>query len=162
MVDLRQFFLDQKQATHAANLKVSGAIPPDKLDWRPAEAMLSLGEIVRHVWMSEEGVRRVALEERWDYYEKRVPLGLFAILGQVASLPEELARLEQVHHETLSQAAAFPLERWQEERQSVRFNIRRRVAVILFGINEHHVHHRAQAGVYLHVLTGQRASHYAL
>ena len=36
------------------------------------------------------------------------------------------------------------------------------IAVMLFGINEHHAHHRAQVGVYLHMLTGQRASHYAL
>jgi hypothetical protein len=28
--------------------------------------------------MSEEGVRRVALEDRWDYCEKRVPLGIAA------------------------------------------------------------------------------------
>lgn len=161
-MDLKEFFLKQKQATHKNTLKVFEAIPPDQLDWRPAGGMLSLGQIVRHVWMSEEGVRTVALHERWDYYEKRVPLGLFGILGDVLSLPEELARLNQVHQDTLEAAAAFPLERWEEERRNDKFNIALRVAVMLFGITEHHAHHRAQAGVYLRLLTGQRASHYAL
>jgi uncharacterized damage-inducible protein DinB len=161
-VDLKTFFLKQKQAAHQSTLKVLGTIPPDQLTWRPAEGMLSLGEIARHVWMSEEGVRRVALEDRWDYYERRVPLGLFAILGDVSSLSDELASLERVHQETIAAAEAFPLDRWQEERKNEQFNIRRNIAVMLFGMNEHHAHHRAQAGVYLHLLTGQRASHYAL
>jgi len=141
---------------------VLSAIPPHQMAWRPAEGMLSLGQIARHIWMSEEGVRRVAFEDRWDYYERRVPLGLFAILGEVDSLSEEFASLNRVHQETIAAAEAFPIERWQDERKNERFNIRRTVAVILFGINEHHAHHRAQAGVYLHLLTGQRASHYAL
>lgn len=161
-MDLKTFFLKQKQATHQSTLKVLGAIPPDQLGRRPAEGMLSLGQIARHIWMSEEGVRRVAIENCWDYYERRVPLGLFAILGEVGSLSEELASLDRVHQETMAAAEAFPAERWQEERKNERFNIKRPVAVFLFGINEHHAHHRAQAGVYLHVLTGQRASHYAL
>jgi uncharacterized damage-inducible protein DinB len=161
-VDLKEFFLKQKQATHKNTLKVFEAIPPDQLAWRPADGMLSLGQIVRHVWMSEEGVRRTALEERWDYYEKRVPLGLFGILGDVVSLPEELARLNQVHQETLTGAGAFPLERWEEERRNEKFNIASKVVLMLFGIIEHHAHHRAQAGVYLRLLTGRRASHYAL
>ncbi|HEY6292360.1 MAG TPA: DinB family protein [Terriglobia bacterium] len=161
-MDLKEFFLKQKQATHRNTLKVFELIPPDKLDWRPADGMLSLGQLVRHVWMSEEGVRRVAFEDRWDYYEQRVPQGLFAILGQVVSLPEELAQLDRVNQETSAAASAFPLERWEDGRRNDQFNIRRSVAVMLFGINEHHAHHRAQAGVYLHLLTGRRASHYAL
>jgi uncharacterized damage-inducible protein DinB len=161
-VDLKEFFLKQKQSTHKNTLKVFEAIPPDQLGWRPADGMLSLGQIVRHVWMSEQGVRRVALEERWDYYEKRVPLGLFGILGDVVSLPEELARLKEVHQDTLTGAGAFPLERWEEERRNEKFNIVSKVSVMLFGVIEHHAHHRAQAGVYLRLLTGKRASHYAL
>ncbi len=137
-------------------------IPPDKLTWRPAEGMLSLGEITRHVWMSEEGIRRAALEGKWDYYEKRVPQGLFAILGEVKSLEAEIAQIEKTYQDTLREAAAFPQERWQEERANEQFNIRRRVSVFLFGINEHEIHHRAQVGTYLHILTGGRASPYPI
>lgn len=161
-MDLKEFFLKQKQATHQGTLKVYSSIPADQLGWRPAEGMLSLGEIVRHVWMSEEGLRAVALEGKWDYFEKRIPQGLVAILGEVRSLDEERARTEEVHRETLRAVEAFPLERWEEERRNEPFNMRRKVSVLLFGMTEHQIHHRAQIGAYLHILTGRRASSYDL
>ena len=161
-MDLKEFFLKQKQATYKNSLKVFQAIPTDQIGWRPAEDMLSLGQIVRHVGMSEAGVRRVAIENVWDYYDKRVPLGLFKLLGEVTSLADELALVEQIHQETMTAVERFPIERWQEERRNDDFNVRTKVAVMLFGINEHNTHHRAQVGTYLHLLTGQRASHYAL
>lgn len=161
-MDLKEFFLKQKQASYKNSLKVFQAIPPDQLDWRPAADMLSLGQIVRHVGMSEAGVRRVAIENVWEYYEKRVPLGLFKLLGEVTSVPDELSVLERIHQETMSAVEAFPIERWEEERRNDAFGVRTKVVVMLFGINEHNTHHRAQVGTYLHILTGQRASHYAL
>ncbi len=87
-MDLKELFLKQKQATHQGTLGVLAKIPADRIGWRPAEGMLSLGQIVRHLWMSEEGVRRAAVEADWGYYEKRVPQGLFAILGEVGSLSQ--------------------------------------------------------------------------
>jgi len=161
-LDLKEFFLKQKQATYQNSLKVFQAIPPDQLGWRPAEGMLSLGQIVRHVGMSEAGVRRVAIENVWEYYERRVPLGLFKLLGEVTSLADEMALLEQIHQQTMSAVEAFPIDRWEEERRNDAFNVHTKVAVMLFGINEHNTHHRAQVGTYLHLLTGRRASHYAI
>jgi len=161
-MELKEFFLKQRQATHRGTLEVLAKIPPDQIGWRPAEGMLSLGEITRHIWMSEEGIRRAALEGKWDYYEKRVPQGLFSILGEVKSLEPEIAQIEKTYQDTLREAAALPLERWQKERVNDQFNIRRRVSVFLFGINEHEIHHRAQVGTYLHILTGGRASPYPL
>lgn len=161
-MDLKQFFLKQKRAAFKNSLKVFEAIPADKLGWRPGDGLLTLGELVRHVWTSEEGIRRLALENRWDYYEKRVPLGLAGILGDVSSLDDELKQLDRVNRETLEAVEAFPIERWEEPRDSDAFNVHTKVAVMLFGINEHQAHHRAQAGLYIHLLTGHRASHYAL
>jgi uncharacterized damage-inducible protein DinB len=164
-MDLKEFFLKQKQAVHHGTLEVFGKIPSARLDWRPAEGMLSLGEIVRHTWTSEEGLRRVALDGDWSYFEDRVPKGLprfLAALGPVDSLAKEISRLESVHQETLVRVRDFPPERWEEERNHQPFDIHRRVSVILFGLNEHQIHHRAQVGAYLHILTGGRASPYAL
>ena len=124
-MDLKEFFLKQKQATHQATLAVLAKIPAERTAWRPAEGMLSLGEIARHIWMSEEGVRRLAIEDNWEYYEKRIPQGLFAILGEVKSIAEELAQIERVHQATISAASEFPLERWEEERSNPNFEIRR-------------------------------------
>lgn len=161
-MDVKEFFLKQNEAAYQSDLKVFSKIREEHIHWRPADGMLTLGELVRHVAMSEEGVRRTAFFDDWSYYEKRVPLGLSGILGEVTSVQKELQYLERVHRDTLKEAGDFPVERWDEERINNAFNFRSRVAVMLYGINEHHAHHRAQAGTYLHILTGNRASHYAL
>lgn len=159
-MDIKQLFLLQKQAEHAGTISVYEKIPPDHLDWRPAEGMLTLGQMARHVWKSEEGTRRVALENDWSYYQTRIPQGLLAILGEVKSLDEELREMKRVHEETLSAAAAFSLERWDEPRENSTFNFKWTAGVVLFRIIEHQIHHRAQVGTCLRILTGQRASPY--
>jgi uncharacterized damage-inducible protein DinB len=162
MVNLKEFFLTQKESEHQGTLSVYEKIPPDRLDWRPVEGMLSLGQMARHVWRSEEGTRRIAIDGDWSYYQTRIPLGLFAILGEVKSLDEELQEVRRVHQETLRAVQAFPLDRWEEIRENLQFNVRRPIGVMLFRIIEHQIHHRAQVGTYLRVLTGGRASPYEI
>jgi uncharacterized damage-inducible protein DinB len=159
-MNLKEFFLKQKAAVHKGALDVYGKIPRDRLDWRPAEGFLTLGQVLRHVGMSEQGNRRIALEGDWSYFETRIPRGLFAILGEVKSLDEELAEIERVHQETLRAVADFPYECWEEIRENPEFQVRRTIGVMLFGLVEHHIHHRAQVGTYLRLLTGERASPY--
>jgi uncharacterized damage-inducible protein DinB len=48
--------------------------------------------------------------------------------------------------------AAYPLERFEEERHHPALGFRRKVYSILFGINEHEIHHRAQLMTYLRLL----------
>lgn len=159
-MDLKEFFVKQKQATHEGAMKVLGKIPCDRMDWRPVPGMLSLGEIARHVWVSEEGARRMALHNDFSYYEKRIPGGLDAVLGEVEPLEKELEHIEATHQETLREVSSFPLESWSDQRVNEALGISRPVAACLFGITEHHIHHRAQVSAYLHILTGQKASPY--
>jgi len=161
IMDLKEFFLTQKESEHQGTLSVYEKIPRDRLDWRPAEGMLSLGQIARHVWRSEEGTRRIALEGDWSYYVTRVPQGLLAILGEVKKLDEELQEIRRVHQDTLRAVQAFPLDRWDEIRENAQFHTHRPIWVMLFRIIEHQIHHRAQVGTYLRILTGGRASPYA-
>ena len=160
-MDVRELFLSQKQAEHEGTIAVYAQIPRDRLDWRPAEGMLTLGQMARHVWRSEEGTRRIALDADWSYYEKRIPLGLFAVLGEVKSLDDELKEIRRVHQDTLRAVQAFPLERWEEMRENTQFRTRRPAGIMLFRIIEHQIHHRAQVGTYVRILTGGRASPYA-
>ena len=51
---------------------------------------------------------------------------------------------------------------FDEIRENSRFNTRNPIGVMLFRIIEHQVHHRAQIGTYLRILSGERASPYAL
>ncbi len=151
-MDLKEFFLKQKEAIRRRTLEVGSLVRPEHLGWRPETDALTVGEMLRHIWHSEEGVRRVALEGNFAYYETRIPQGLRAVLGMPAALEEELRNLERVHNETLAAVAAFPLERWDEERVHTGLGFRRKVAVILLGINEHEIHHRAQLMTYLRIL----------
>jgi uncharacterized damage-inducible protein DinB len=151
-MDLKEFFLKQKEAIRRRSEQVFLLLRHEQLDWKPESGALSIGEMLRHLWVSEEGVRRVALEGNFAYYEARIPHGLSAVLGAPATLAEELKNIERVHRETLAAVEAFPLARFDEERVHPGLGFQRKVSVILFGMNEHEVHHRAQLMTYLRML----------
>lgn len=132
--------------------QVTSLLREEHMAWRPIPGALPVGEMVRHMWVSEERVRHVALQGNFSYYEERIPGGLAAVLGAPRTLQEELADLERVHEETLVEVSRFPLERWDDLRVHEGLGIRRKIAVILFGINEHEAHHRAQLMTYLRML----------
>lgn len=152
-MDLKEYFLKQKQALRPRTMQVASLVKPQHLEWQPAPGSLRVGELLRHLWVSEEGVRRVALDGDFTYYEKRIPGGLPAVLGDAPrALADELAQLERVHRETLATVEAFPAERFEEERAHAGIGFRRKAGLILLGINEHEIHHRAQLMTYLRIL----------
>ncbi len=152
MTDLRDFFLRQKKAIRSRTREIFPLFRPEDGSWRAATSALSIHEILRHMWVSERGVRRVALEGNFSYYNARIPGGLKAVLGTPGSIAEEIAEMERVHEETLEAVEAIPSEAFEEERTDAALGFRRKVAVILYGMNEHEVHHRAQLMVYLRIL----------
>jgi uncharacterized damage-inducible protein DinB len=151
-MDLKVFFLKQKEAIRGRSLQIFALLRPEHMGWKPEKGALSVGEMLRHLWVSEEGVRRAALDGNFAYYEKRVPLGLGAVLGTVGSLEEELKSVERAHQETLEAVSACPVTLFDEERVHEGLHFRRKVGVMLYGINDHEVHHRAQLMTYLRML----------
>jgi uncharacterized damage-inducible protein DinB len=151
-VDLQAFFLKQKDAIRSRSGEVFALLRPEHMGWKPTAGALSVGEMLRHLWVSEEGVRRAALEGNFAYYEARIPGGLPAVLGTPGTLEDELRKIERVHAETLAAVRACPPEKFDEERIHEGLGFRRKVSVILLGINEHEVHHRAQLMTYLRML----------
>lgn len=149
---LQEFFLKQKEAVRARSQEVFALLRPEHMAWKPEKDALSVGEMLRHLWVSEEGVRRCALEGNFAYYETRMPKGVRAVMGAPGSLEEELKNIDRAHRETLTAVAAQPPEILDEERAHAGLGFRRKVAIILFGMNEHEVHHRAQLMTYLRML----------
>ncbi len=150
---LPEFFMKQKEASRKRTEEVFALLRQEHMPWSPTKGALSVGEMLRHLWVAEEGVRRVAIDGDFSYYEKRVPGGLAAVLGGPAnSLEDELRQIKRVHDETLAAVKKLPETAWDEERIHAGLRFRRKVAVILFGINEHEVHHRAQLMTYLRML----------
>lgn len=151
-MEFREIFLKQKEAIHKRVAEILATVRPEHMDWRPEQDALTVGEMLQHLWVSEEGVRRVALAGDFAYYETRVPKGLRATLGPSPTLEETLANLNRVHAATMAAVAACPETLFEEERVRPDFGFRRKVWVILLGINEHTVHHRAQLSTYLRML----------
>jgi uncharacterized damage-inducible protein DinB len=151
-MEFRDLFVKQKESIRRRTREALALVRPEDFAWRPEKDALTIGEMLQHLWVSEQGVRRVALEGDFSYYETRVPRGLRATLGPPRSLAEEIAQLEKVHRETIAAVAAWPEERFDEERVNSPLGFRRKVYVILLGINEHEVHHRAQLMTYLRIL----------
>jgi uncharacterized damage-inducible protein DinB len=149
---LQQFFLKQKEAIRARTRDIFATLRPEHMEWKPEPGALNVGELLRHLWASEEGVRRCALNGDFTYYEIRVPKGLHAVMGTPGSLEEEVKNAERVHRETIAAVAALPEAVFDEERAHEDLGFRRKVAVILFGLNEHEIHHRAQLMTYLRML----------
>jgi uncharacterized damage-inducible protein DinB len=151
-MEFRDLFVKQKESVRRRTREALELLRPEDLAWRPEKDALTVGEMLQHLWVAEEGVRRVALDGDFSYYETRVPHGLRATLGPERALAEEIENIERVHRETLAAVSACPEERFEEERANERLGFRRKVYVILLGINEHEVHHRAQLMTYLRML----------
>jgi uncharacterized damage-inducible protein DinB len=151
-MNFQEVFVHHKEFTRRRTREVFALLRPENFEWRPVDGALSVGEMLRHLWVSEEGVRRVALQGDFSYYETRIPRGLFAVLGKPRTLLEEIADIERVHGETLDAVQAFPAEHLEMERSHEGLGYRRKVYVILSGIIEHEVHHRAQLMTYLRML----------
>jgi uncharacterized damage-inducible protein DinB len=151
-MDIRDLFLKQKEAVRRRTREVAGMVRAKDFDWRPEKDALTVGEMLRHLWVSEEGVRRAALDADFSYYETRIPKGLRAVLGAPGTLSDELARLESVHQETLRLVGELPAARLEEDRVHEALGFHRKVYAMLLGINEHEIHHRAQLMVYLRIL----------
>jgi uncharacterized damage-inducible protein DinB len=151
-MNIQELFLRQKEASRGRTRQITSLLREDHIAWRPVPGALSVGEMLRHMWVSEQGIRNLALNGDFSYYEKRIPGGLNAVLGTPRTIAEEIASLESTQKETLAAVAAFPSNRWEEERVHEGLDFRRKVVIILFGTNDHEVHHRAQLMTYLRML----------
>ncbi len=59
---LQEFFLKQKEAIRSRSQDVFELLRPQHMAWKPEKDALTIGEILKHLWVSEDGVRRVALD----------------------------------------------------------------------------------------------------
>jgi len=60
-MDIKELLLTHKQALRERSRQVFAALRAEHFSWRPEKDALSVGEILRHLWVSEEGMRRIAL-----------------------------------------------------------------------------------------------------
>ena len=105
-MEFREIFLKQKDAIRRRTLEVLGSVRPEHLDWRPEKDALSVGEMLQHLWVSEEGVRRVALEANFAYYETRVSPLIFGSWAR--RCPTSPSPIDRSRRRTESSALGTP------------------------------------------------------
>jgi uncharacterized damage-inducible protein DinB len=131
----------QWERIHAHTAMVMKAAPDDKLEWKPVETVMSLGELLRHLVSAEhflvtlsltgQGQRPVDDLKRYD----------------VAGLVEAF---DQQHQRLTTQVAALNSDQWKETIDFKGRDMSR--LTLLWGLTEHEVHHRGQLFTYLRLL----------
>lgn len=151
-MDIRDLLVEQKEGVRQRTRNLFPKIPRDKVQWAPSAGALTLGQILRHLWHSEEGIRQVVRPGTWAYYERRKPNRLVDVIGSVEDIDEEIASLERVHTDTVALIRSLPVEEFPRVHEHAGLGMRRSTAGFFAGIVEHEAHHRGQIATYLRLL----------
>ncbi|MFN8470806.1 MAG: DinB family protein [Anaerolineae bacterium] len=133
-------FSDYWQQIHRRTREVVAALPPDRLDWRPAPEEFTAAELVRHIGSARRmNILSATLgESAYPGHDER-----FGV-----TLRDLLHYLDATHAEVSNRLAGMPDEELTEARQGV--SGRSYPAWdILMGMVEHEIHHRSQLAMYL-------------
>ena len=157
---LADLFVEHKETIRQRTRNLFPKIPAEKLGFAPVDGALTLGQIIRHLWMSEEGLTKIVSWGDWEYLERRISARLVDILGQVGTLQHELDNLERVHAQTIVLIQALPDDSFAKEHVNEKLDLKRTTRSILLGLGEHEAHHRGQITTYLRILGETSASPY--
>jgi uncharacterized damage-inducible protein DinB len=125
-------------------LNFARAIPPDKIDWAPAEDEFSLGDILRHLAGIEAITIHAVVKGVWQTYP-----GHDSSLAH--DLDEILSLLEETHTNTMSMLRGLPDAELAQPRPAITGEPTKAWG-LLMAIIEHEIHHRSQLASYLTML----------
>lgn len=143
MIESIQAYLKYSQGIRRRTLAAIEALPPDKIDWAPAEGEFTCGEIIRHIGSIELMNSRVFAGQGFSYPGHEPALGaskteaieyLNACQGEAAAILQALP--EGALHEKQAGLNGQPVSAWRFLMASV----------------EHEVHHRSQLDTYLKLM----------
>lgn len=129
-------FLDYWRSMRARTERVLDRVPPDRIEWRPAEGRFSFGDIARHLgaierWMFAENVK--GRPSRYPGHGRELADGAGAVRAYV----------RRMHSEALEIFASLTPEEL-ESRCETPGGIRLRTWKWLRSMVEHEAHHRGQ------------------
>ncbi len=136
--------------TESANTrKYLEAIPDDKLDWKPHEKSMSLGQLVAHIAENPSWVSSIAGDDLDFATVDYKPLVVSSRAEAIAALDEHAATFEAALEGKSDEAM---LETWtMRNGDAILMQAPRHEAMRATGIH-HWIHHRGQLGVYLRLL----------
>jgi len=147
-----EMLINYKNAIRGRTVDVLKKVPEDKLNWRPAPGVLSLGQLIHHIGQADMAWTKV-LQGVWElaqFLTVRRSMDLLEVIGEVESLTDELESLEITHQELLKWIAAQSDEGLEKLYEGPGRRITGRE--IILGLCEHESHHRGQIVTYLRLL----------
>jgi uncharacterized damage-inducible protein DinB len=159
-MDFRTLLIGNKEGIRARTRTLYPKIPADKMTWAPEAKALTLGQILRHLAMSEAGLLDVVRSGNWWYLDERVGPPLTSYVGPATDKEAEIQRLEETHAATISFLREAPEDVLEREHRYERLG---RVVTgwqVILGIAEHEAHHRGQIATYLRLLGDPSPSPY--
>jgi uncharacterized damage-inducible protein DinB len=151
-MNLSQVLIDHKNGLRRRTMEVIRKTPEDKLNWRPAAGILSLGQLVHHIGQADMAWTKV-LEGAWDleqFMTIRRNMDLVEGIGAVESLTDEVESLEITHQELVKWIAAQSDDELEQVYEGAGLKLTAREIVL--GLCEHESHHRGQIVTYLRLL----------
>ncbi len=130
-------------------LKYIETIPPEHIDWSPAEGRFSCGDLIRHLAATEQVYVGVVLDNRWLYTGHDGT-------EENRSLEGAIAFMNTLHQASMERLQTLPDSELMEMRDGPVPNTRPvRVWRWLLMMVEHEVHHRSELASYITELGGE-------
>lgn len=131
-------FVSNWNRIHKQTARVLQAAPADKLEWRPADGMFTLRQLITHIPQAELMLARSALAGSMQ----KVDLDL-----SNAGVEEIVSAFNRSHAELAEEVSKLTSEQVDEEVEAFGHKMPRRVLLRI--MTEHEIHHRGQVFTYL-------------
>jgi uncharacterized damage-inducible protein DinB len=143
MLDLIDF-LDYFDRVRERTRRVAACIPADRIDWRPKPAAFSLGDLVRHIAVTERYMWAETVHNRPSRYVSHGP--------EIAATRDEvLALLDRLHSEAIAIFSTLTPEALAAKCTTPE-GTRITTWKWLRAMAEHEIHHRGQIYLLLNLL----------
>lgn len=124
-------------------------IPNNKLDWRPHEKSMSLGELATHVVELHSWVHKAIPKDVFDFKVDYSPLKVSSV-DELKTILSAGLEANKATIENIAEADWF--NEWVLKAGDYEIARLPRAGAIRFIVNNHIVHHRGQLTVYLRLL----------
>lgn len=143
-------FLAELEQEAAATRRLLGSVPSDKLDWRPHEKSMSLGELAFHIAGLPGGISALLEQDSWDVattsFKPPQPKSTEEIVKRFDSALDEA----KTRMNNLTDAAAR--SNWSMVKGAQEMFTIPKIGVVRTMMFNHLYHHRGQLSVYLRLL----------
>ena len=137
-------FLKYFDSIRGRTIRVAQTIPPDKINWTPAQGKFTLGDLLRHLAVAERHMFAENVQGRPSRFTTQGP-------ELAATLPEILDFMARLHAESMAIFRALTDEQLVQK-CSTPGDGQLATWKWLRAMTEHEVHHRGQIYMYLGML----------